>query len=933
MNNEESYLTKHSKSLKLQRKHQINIMKIYINFLCFLVPGIAVFPGAVKSMKRPDLPSEYIIITNQTLEEAFEPVADYITKKGVVAKIYTVDEILNNYSCDTVSNICDSAGAIRSFLMYKYENGTQWVLLGGDETNVPVRYGTATAILNSSVTLEPGPSDLYYSDLNGNWNGDGDEYFGEPRHDSIDVEPELYVGRIPCENPEDVANWFEKLVSYENPENVNYLTKFFWSAADQMRSYPDSVISIGSIPSGISHDLTMVETDDGYLPKGSDVIHKMNEHFGFFTSFGHGSPDNLTVSAPGYNNPSKYRNFLVSLDSCDIHWTNQGGLCRVENGNGLDSLKNKDYYGIMAIYSCYHAAYDFKNLDKEPWNRCCGPSIMEAFILLPERGGPAYIGFTREAGLTSNIELHNCLLNKLFHDNITRIGEAVALTKTEIYPNQLTYHSYNFFGCPLMRIWTDIPQKMNVSHDTLITTGPGNIMLTVSEDNDSTGIRNAYVCLWKGDEVYERGYTDENGHLQLQVNSITAGTMSITVTKENMLPYEGVVTVQWPEPKLLAKKTLASQSDRSRWHTVDFPETYINPIVFMGPPSYNDSNPTTIRVKDIESNGFKFQMEEWDYLDGAHGEETISFLAMEEGVYKIDGKIWEAGWICCPTYEEWVTVNFRSPDFKGSNETIVLTQPVTDSLDFPIVTRVKDVTSSGFKLMIQNEENNEDLHGSSHDKPEIVNYLALETGIGKINNYEKFAVAKTTPGQTPAVSHEWSTVEFPAIDSAYASIFIADIQTFQFDTKKYPYKTESDPASLRYKDLINTKVTVKVEEEQSADLEVTHPPEDIGYLAVFKPVEDTTVTDTQNIYKNYIELPSSIITESLVLNVSSAHDREVSIELIDITGRIIKRKNYKLKKGKEQPLNFGQFKSGIYFFRILQEKATKPEVYKITVLR
>jgi len=899
---------------------------------------LLLIPLFLTSSEGPDLPAEYIIITNQDLEGAFEPVADYITRKGVVAKVYTVDEILDNYSCDSVSNICDSAGAIRGFLIDKYEDGAQWVLLGGDETIVPVRYGTVTPssyITDPSSPVVIAPSDLYYSDLDGDWNIDGDEYYGEPRHDSIDVEPELYVGRIPCENEEDVENWFKKLVSYENPKNVNYLTKFFWAAADQMRFYPDSIVSGGSIPSRISNDLTMVENDDGHLPKGSDVINKMNEHFGFFTFFGHGSPDILTVSAPGDNNPSEYRDFLVSLDSCEVYWERQRpGACRVESGNGLDCLTNKDYYGVMAIYSCYQAAYDFKNFDHEPWNHCCGPSLVEAFTLLPDKGGPAFIGFTRGAGFTSNRELHNRLLDKLFYDNVTRIGAAVALTKTEIHPYQTIYHGYSLFGCPLMRVWTDVPEKMKVYHDKVITTGFKNMIITVIEDDvrckEGKGVSNAYVCLWKGDEVYERGYTDDNGRLSLGVNPTTGGTMSVTVTKENMLPYEGEVTVQ-DCIKLLAEKISVSQSDRSQWHTVDFPETYSNPVVVMGPPSCNDSSPTTIRVKDVESNGFKFQMEEWDYLDGAHGEETISFLAMEEGVHRIGDKTWEAGRICCPKDENWVTVNFKSRGFKCS-EIIVLTQTVTHNLDFPVVTRIKDVTPYGFKVMIQNEENNEDLHGPGHDKPEIINYVAIQTGSGRINDDEIFTVAKTTPGQTPAINHEWNTIEFPVIDTVNAPVFLTGMQTFRADMIKSRCEIESDPASLRYKDLTNTEVTVKVEEEQSADLEVEHNPEDVGYLAVFKTAGDTSAIDAGEVYESYIKLPASIITGSLILNVSSSYDRKASIELIDIAGRVIERRNYKLKRGREQ-LNFGQFKSGIYFFRILSDEENKPEVHKITVLR
>lgn len=895
---------------------------LLINLILFLTPLFLTSSG------MPDLPAEYVIITNQTLEEAFEPVADYITRKGFVAKIYTVSSILENYSCDFVSNICDSAGAIRGFLTDKYEEGAQWVLLGGDENIVPVRYGAVSFRIQNPV-IDLVPSDLYYSDLDGNWNRDGDDYYGEPYHDSIDVEPELYVGRIPCENAVDVENWFEKLVSYENPVHKNYFTRFFWAAADQMRFYPDSIVSGVTIPSRISNDLTMVENDDGHLPKGSDVINKMNEHFGFFTFFGHGSPDVLTVSAPGDNNPSVNRDFLTSLDSTDVHLVNQGGHCRVENGNGLDSLTNKDYYGIMAIYSCYHAAYDFKNFDHKYWNMCCGPSIMEAFILPPDKGGPTYIGFTRGAGFTSNRTLHNCLLDKLFNENITRIGATLALTKNEIYPYQTLYHGYSLFGCPLMRVWTEIPESMNVNHDTLTPTGPDNMTITVTEYDGVTGISDAYVCLWKGNEVYERGYTGEDGTIDMEINPTSGGKMSLTVTKENMLPYAGEIKVQ--EPKFLADKISVSQSDRSQWHTVDFPETFNNPIVVMGPLSCNDCAPTTIRVKDVDSNGFKFKIEEWEYLDGIHGEETISFLVLEEGVHRIGGKIWEAGRVCCRRLEDWKGVIFKSWCFL-CKKPIVLTQTVTDNLDYPIVTRIKDVTKYGFKVMIQDEENNEDFHELCHGEPELIHYIAIQAGTGRINDNKIFAVSKTAPGQTPPINHEWNTIEFPFIENVNETIFLSGLQTSRFDIKKTRCELVSDPASLRYKDLTSAEVSLRVQEEQSEDSEMEHSLEDIGYLAVFKTAEDTSAIEGNEICENRIKLSSSIITGSVTLNISSSHERKVRIELIDIAGRIIERKEYKLKKGNEQ-INFGQFKSGIYFFRILQGEENKPEIHKITVLR
>ncbi len=503
-------------------------------FLLFRSLIIMFIPLLLTSYEGPDLPAEYIIITNNTLEDAFEPVAEYITRKGVVAKVYTVNEILNSYTCDPVSNIYDSAGAIRGFLMDKYHDGAQWVLLGGDESIVPVRFGTVNPSRYISSPPSPvvlAPSDLYYSDLDGNWNVDGDEYYGEPQDDSIDIEPELYVGRIPCENATDVENWFEKLVSYENPTHTNYLTKFFWAAADQMRMYPYNIISNLPPGTGISNDTSMIENSDGSLPKGSDVINKMNEHFGFFTFFGHGSPDNLTVSAPGYNERSMERDFLVSRDYCDVHLVNQGGRCRVEDGNGLDCLTNKDYYGLMAIYSCYHAAYDFENFDYDPWNICYGPSMMEAFLLQPDKGGPAYIGFTRGSGFTSNQKLHDFFLDKLFINDVTNIGATVALAKTEIYPYHTIYHGYSLFGCPLMRIWTATPSEFNN-----VSVTDNGTSITVN-----TGISGCDICVCSvdGGATYYMVAHNTSYH----TFTTAERPVYITITKPNYIPYKTLVPV------------------------------------------------------------------------------------------------------------------------------------------------------------------------------------------------------------------------------------------------------------------------------------------------------------------------------------------------------------------------------------------------------
>jgi hypothetical protein len=480
--------------------------------------------------------SPYIVITADSLKGAFQPLIHWITRKGIRATVISVDTILAHYSGDPISGIYDSAGAIRGFLVDKYPEGLQWVLLGGSEDIVPVRYGYSTG--DHEVDRTP-PTDLYYSDLNGNWNVDGDEFYGEFADDSVDPYPELFVGRLPCNNHLEINNWVSKVLSYErNPGNgdPSYLKRVFWTGADELRTAPNYIIEYGAFPSDFTHDTTMLEEEYGIHPRGSEVIARMKNCYGWFNLYGHGGLDNLVVSCPGGNHPSLDRDFVVSLDTCDAyfhanHWGNN-----VEPGNGIDSLITKDSYGIMYVSSCFQAAFDMEHF--AIFDDYYGPSLGEAFTLLPERGGVAFLGFTR--AIEFSTVLHFDLLDVLFNDSITNIGVVEALAKVENYSHK-TWLSHTLFGDPLMPIWTDVPESLTVFFQEFIPPGLRSFGITVMDKG--VPVKDAYVCLWKDDEVYETGFTNVVGSLTLDVYPETEGIMLLTVTKDNFIPYLDTVYI------------------------------------------------------------------------------------------------------------------------------------------------------------------------------------------------------------------------------------------------------------------------------------------------------------------------------------------------------------------------------------------------------
>ena len=224
---------------------------------------------------------EYVIITNLDLknsneEYTFQDLADVKAAKGLNPIIVTVGEIILNsdysvngewgdnnpsnpfYQNDVSQNtdlFDDKPAKIRNFIRYAYsEWGTDYVLLGGDadivktEDNIiPLRglFANESGLpLNNSLSEEEEdiPSDVYYACLDGNFNYDMDEHFGEShdRNDAADLDEadllsEVWVGRACADSDEEVSNFVKKTIEYEGTSdpylsNIMFVGEFLGSA-------------------------------------------------------------------------------------------------------------------------------------------------------------------------------------------------------------------------------------------------------------------------------------------------------------------------------------------------------------------------------------------------------------------------------------------------------------------------------------------------------------------------------------------------------------------------------------------------------------------------------------------------------------------------------------------------------------------------------
>ncbi len=162
----------------------------------------------------------YIILTRAALTNAFATLAAHRqTRFPGGTAIVTVEEVLAAFPGR------DDAEKIRQFVIQAVQsNGTDFVVLGGDDTVVPARM----APIAVSVYRANTPVDLYYAGLAGDWDANHNNIFGE-LDDEADMMPDVVVSRIPIRTAQDADRYTAKLIAYETGARADVYGKLFLS--------------------------------------------------------------------------------------------------------------------------------------------------------------------------------------------------------------------------------------------------------------------------------------------------------------------------------------------------------------------------------------------------------------------------------------------------------------------------------------------------------------------------------------------------------------------------------------------------------------------------------------------------------------------------------------------------------------------------------
>ncbi len=254
-----------------------------------------------------------------------------------------------------------------------------------------------------------------------------------------------------------------------------------------------------------------------------------------------------------------------------------------------------------------------------------------------------------------------------------------------------------------------------------------------------------------------------------------------------------------------ASRTTVSQADSAEWHSVTF-DAYIRDAVVKMFAEDVDGDPFTLRVRNVSNTGFEFQIDEYDYLDGSTGPETISWVAVASGTHTLaTGQVIQAGYTTA-TNEATTTINYNSAF--GSNP-IVTTQVSSDNGAEAVVTRHTSVGTGSFRVNMHEQELTDAVHAT-----EDIGWIAIEGGGS--------AAAGIVAGTTGTnVTHDVSSVGFGGTFGG-APIVIADMQATD----------GADPANTAGRGINSSGFNVFIDEEESSDAEINHASENIGYFAV-----------------------------------------------------------------------------------------------------
>lgn len=483
---------------------------------------------------------DYLIITVDSLANAFEPLLSWKRKKGLNADLLTLNTIYSAFSTEKTPQLKIK----RCIQMLKEDYGLKYVLLGGDGYIVPVQccYGWVNCVnygICESYTIQ---TDLFYSCFKGSydWNANGNDKFGE-YDDNVIIDPEILVSRLPLHIFNDFENYITKLISYE--ENGNYSN---WSNAILFAG--SKLFSSDQNNSPDSYYVSQLKYNEAIKPywQGSrrSIFSNPNDAF-------NGKKGEVTSALMQNELNRKY--LLVDVYchgassgwQLDYEWFTTSDILNISNQHyhGLISgACHTNYYGIplkqtKQIVGGITDAYQL--------------SLAEGFLKSPKTGTISYLGHTREGlgspvintlGADDDFEIE--VYKNLFSKRYARFSECLNEAREYYNPafdfedsHHWEMYSLNFSGDPETVYYIERPHVFDNISILTNSSGQMEIRKLPEDSNVKIGRKNDYGFYNYMDPRLKHPINLPNG---VVMDEFTDNVVSVSITGNTYLPLQTI---------------------------------------------------------------------------------------------------------------------------------------------------------------------------------------------------------------------------------------------------------------------------------------------------------------------------------------------------------------------------------------------------------
>jgi subtilisin-like proprotein convertase family protein len=471
---------------------------------------------------------EYLIISDDALESAFEPLADWKRKKGMTVEIVPMSAIGGTTHV-----------AVKSYLQTRYDSDPDltYVLLGGDYPTIP------------SESFSHPYSGTYVTDL-GFSCLDGSDYF-----------PDVVMSRIAVQNPSDCQNVISKILAWDRD-----VVPGAWHGDYLMAAYLQD-----------SNDYNC-DADRWFFETGTHAMHYIRDQVGmgvhtaatssnFSCSPYDWRPDSYPHRFSGYSGqsvPSADADLITSASqsTVDIASAINGGVSIVQHrdhggetgwgdppfyNSNVAALANGDMTPIVYSINCLTGKFNYSS-----------DSFAEALMNKYPGGAVGVMAATQVSYSGYNDLLAHGAYDGFWDDydpadggnvypHSFRPAEAYLYGKYYMYNwegastyTELTFGLFHWHGDPEMRAYTAVPVAPSVTTDPTIPVGSSTLAVVVDVDG-------ALVAVTDNGVLIGRAFASGGvAVVDLVPPPDTPTTLDVVVSGHNLVPWQGTVEVVVP---------------------------------------------------------------------------------------------------------------------------------------------------------------------------------------------------------------------------------------------------------------------------------------------------------------------------------------------------------------------------------------------------